>query len=186
MRTDWYARLNPHDMVFANYFEEIPKYTNENNSLIRYKFKRLDNNDNVKAPRLRWRTYFKSAWGWSCLINLKATSKPHITRSMFYEELFIFSTTYRKNKLKHIYINKYLCVHRSEREGSLNLTTSQEAINDLKIAYNFYKRNPDIEFTPRKYVQQFYIYWDIVYRQRMYNKWLKKSKRLSLEESKKD
>ena len=173
MQTNWFARLDPDDMVFSEYFDEIPKYTNDENSLIRYKFKKLDNQNNIKAPKLRWKIYYKASWGWSCLINFKATSKPHITRSMFAEDLFLFATTYRKNNLKHIFINKYLYAYRSERKNSISNTTSQEAINDLRIAYNFYRRNPDIEFTPRKYVQQVFIYWDIVYRQKVYNKWAK-------------
>lgn len=162
MKTNWYARLDPDDIVFPEYFNEIPKYTNNKNSLIRFKFKGIKNNKIIK-PTLVWKLYFKSSWGWSCLINLDKAAPASMTRRINHDDLFLFSTIYRKNNLKHVFINKYLYAYRSNRSDSLsnpNIVT-KKSIEDLEIAYKFYKNNPDITFTPRKYVQQIAILCDI-------------------------
>lgn len=180
MKTNWFAHLDPDDIVFKEYFDEIPKYTNDNNSLIRFKFKKFENNK-IKMPNLMWRLYFKSSWGWTCLINFNEVNMPNWTRRMYYDDLFLFATSYRKNDKKHIFINKYLAAYRVNRPNSMTTkqSISKQSINDLKIAYKFYKNNRDIKLTPRKVFQEITIWFDIKNRTAMYKKQQKLLKKKS-------
>ena len=116
MNTNWYARFDPDDLIVEEYFNQIPKYTNDNNSLIRFKFKRIDDDDNIYHPYFAWHLYFKTSWGFSCLINLKYADISNVHMTRFADDLILFSTIYRKNTKKHIFINKYLYLYRNRRE----------------------------------------------------------------------
>jgi Mn-dependent DtxR family transcriptional regulator len=78
---------------------------------------------------------------------------------MYYDDLFLFSSSYRKNNKKHIFINKYLAAYRVNRPDAMTTThmISKESIDDLKNSYKFYKNNPDIKLTPRKVFQEITI-----------------------------
>jgi hypothetical protein len=43
--------LDPDDIVFKEYFDEVVKYTNDQNSLIRFKFKKFEN-EKISGPNL--------------------------------------------------------------------------------------------------------------------------------------
>ena len=172
MKTNWFAHLDPDDIVFPEYFEEIPKFTNNGNITIRFKFNRLENNK-VLPSLLAWKFYFKSSWGWSCLINFAETGKPHWTRRMYYDDLYLFSSIYKNpNKKTSIFINKYLATYRYERDGAMTWAgnVSRKSVSDLKTSITLYKHNKNIKIGIRKIIQLISLSLD-------YNSRLKKLKK---------
>ena len=147
MNTNWYARLDPDDIVFKEYFQEIPKYLNDSNVLIRYKFKILKENE-IKTPHFLWKLYFKQAWGWTCIMNVNALSKPSWDRRMMFDDMYAFASIYKNTNKKQIFVDKYLAAYRVNRPGSVMSSTKYESrLKDLQLAYNTFKNNKDIKIT---------------------------------------
>ena len=147
MTTNWYARLDPDDIVSKKYFIEIPKYLNDDNVIIRYKLN-IFKNSSVKKPHLLWELYFKYSWGCTCLINIKTLSKPSWDRRMMFEDMYAFGKIYKKTNKKEVFINEYLLSYRVNRPGSVMSSTKYESrLKDLQLAYNTFKNNKDIKIT---------------------------------------